>query len=81
MVEAPRPDASFIAALEAANLHPLWDRYQRVTPVHPNPRDPPFLWRWRDVEPYVGQSAGAVSLEDADRAMFERLNLVRDELE
>ena len=25
--------SSFIAELEAKNLHPLWDRYQRITPL------------------------------------------------
>src|SRR4051794_14554022 len=41
---------SFVAELEASNLHPLWDRYQRITPIKPQPRDAPFLWRWRDIE-------------------------------
>ncbi|MGH7087604.1 MAG: hypothetical protein ACREFQ_01745 [Stellaceae bacterium] len=67
MSDAPRSDAPFIAELETANIHPLWDRYQRITPIRPSPRDPPFLWRWCDVEPYAMRSAGAVSLEDAER--------------
>jgi gentisate 1,2-dioxygenase len=62
-----RKDAPFIAALEAAHIHPLWDRYKKITPIHPQPKDPPFLWRWRDVEPYAARSAGECSLEDAER--------------
>jgi gentisate 1,2-dioxygenase len=62
-----RPDAPFIAALEAANIHPLWDRYKRITPIHPAAKDPPFLWRWRDVEPYAARAASECSLEDAER--------------
>src|SRR5262245_9019966 len=31
----------FVAELEAKNLHPLWDRYQRITPVKPAPKDTP----------------------------------------
>ena len=28
-----RRDAALISALERANIHPLWDRYQRITPM------------------------------------------------
>ena len=46
-------DNSFVAQLEAANLHPLWDRFRTLTPVRPQPRDPPLLWRWKDIEPLL----------------------------
>jgi gentisate 1,2-dioxygenase len=57
----------FVAELEAKNLHPLWDRYQRITPVKPAPKDAPFLWRWRDVEPLLHRSVGEVSINDIER--------------
>lgn len=41
-----RPDAPLIAALEQANIHPLWDRYKRITPIAPRPKDAPMHWRW-----------------------------------
>ena len=62
-----RPDAALIAALEAANLHPLWDRYQRITPVQPRSRDEGLLWRWRDIEPLTARAAGEVPIEDVER--------------
>jgi gentisate 1,2-dioxygenase len=62
-----RVDASFVAALEAANLHPLWDRYQRITPIRPQPQDAPFIWRWRDVEPFLHQSVKEVAINDIER--------------
>ena len=46
-------DNSFVAKLEAANLHPLWDRFKKITPVRPQPRDAPLIWRWKDVEPFA----------------------------
>jgi gentisate 1,2-dioxygenase len=67
MTEPERRDAPFIAALEAAHIHPLWDRYQRITPIHPAAKDPPFVWRWRDVEPHAMRAATECSLEDAER--------------
>src|SRR6476620_11160281 len=58
---------SFVAELEASNLHPLWDRYQRITPIKPQPRDAPFLWRWRDIEPFLHRAVGEVSINDIER--------------
>src|SRR5262249_44412149 len=48
-------------------LHPLWDRYQRITPIKPQPPDAPFIWRWRDVEPLLQRSVGEVSINDIER--------------
>jgi gentisate 1,2-dioxygenase len=57
----------FVSALEAKNLHPLWDRYQRITPIKPQPKDAPFIWRWRDVEPFLHQSVKEVAINDIER--------------
>jgi gentisate 1,2-dioxygenase len=59
--------APFVAELEAHNLHPLWDRYQRITPMTPRPADAPFHWRWRDIEPFLHRSVGEVSINDIER--------------
>jgi gentisate 1,2-dioxygenase len=58
---------SFVSELEAQHLHPLWDRYQRITPIKPQPQDAPFLWRWREVEPLLQRSVGEVSINDIER--------------
>jgi len=58
---------SFVSELEAKNLHPLWDRYQKITPIRPQPKDAPFIWRWRDVEPFLHRSVGEVSINDIER--------------
>jgi gentisate 1,2-dioxygenase len=59
--------SSFVAELEARNLHPLWDRYQRITPIRPQAKDTPFHWRWREVAPFLDQSVGEVSINDIER--------------
>lgn len=64
---APRPDAALISALEAAHYHPLWDRYQRITPMAPRAADAPRHWRWRDFEPFVERAAREVPIEDVER--------------
>ena len=62
-----RGDAALIEALERAHIHPLWDRYKRITPVAPTPKDPPMHWRWRDLEPFAERAAREVGIEDVER--------------
>jgi gentisate 1,2-dioxygenase len=62
-----RPDAPLIAALERARIHPLWDRYQRITPMAPQAKDAPMHWRWRDIEPFAERAAKEVGIEDVER--------------
>ncbi len=62
-----RPDRALIAALEAARLHPLWDRYKRITPIQPRSAEESLLWRWRDIEPLTARAAGEVPIEDVER--------------
>ena len=62
-----RPDAALIAALEQSRIHPLWDRYERITPVAPRAKDAPMHWRWRDIEPFTSRAAREVAIEDVER--------------
>jgi gentisate 1,2-dioxygenase len=62
-----RGDAALIEALERAHLHPLWDRYQRITPVAPQAKDAPMHWRWRELEPFAERAAREVAIEDVER--------------
>ncbi len=62
-----RPDAALIAHLEASDVHPLWDRYKKITPIAPIAAGGPFHWRWTDMEPLVARAAAEVAMEDAER--------------
>jgi gentisate 1,2-dioxygenase len=62
-----RGDAALIEALERAHIHPLWDRYTRITPIAPRPKDAPMHWRWRDLEPFAERAAREVGIEDVER--------------
>ena len=62
-----RPDAGLVAALEAAHIHPLWDRYKRITPVQPNAPDIAFHWRWSEIEPFAKRALAEVAIEDVER--------------
>ena len=62
-----RPAAALIAALARSHIHPLWDRYKRITPVAPRAKDAPMHWRWRDIEPLAERAAKEVGIEDVER--------------
>jgi gentisate 1,2-dioxygenase len=65
---------SFVAQLEAANVHPLWDRFKKITPVHPQPRDAPFVWRWKDIERFAERAADEVAIDDVERRALILVN-------
>ena len=69
-----RPDAALIAALEKARMPPLWDRYKKITPLHPRALDGPAHWRWRDVEPFAERAAVEVPIEDVERRAIIMVN-------
>jgi gentisate 1,2-dioxygenase len=69
-----RPDAVLIDALERSHIHPLWDRYKRITPVAPQPKDAPMHWRWRDLEPFTERAAKEVGIEDVERRALILVN-------
>lgn len=59
--------APFLADLDKAHLHPLWDRYKRITPMQPQPQETPFHWRWRDTETLLHRAVDEVAIEDIER--------------
>src|SRR5687768_18059377 len=65
--DSMRADAALISDLERSNIHPLWDRYQRITPMAPKAKDAPMHWRWRDLEPFTARAAREVAIEDVER--------------
>ncbi len=69
-----RRDSSLIQALEQSHLHPLWDRYKRITPVAPKAKDAPMHWRWRDIEPFTQRAASEVGIEDVERRALILVN-------
>jgi gentisate 1,2-dioxygenase len=66
--------SDFVAQLEAANLHPLWDRFRTLTPVKPQAGDPPMLWRWRDIAPFAERSTQEVPIDDVERRALILVN-------
>jgi gentisate 1,2-dioxygenase len=74
MARKQRSDAPFIAELEAANFHPVWDRFKKITPLRPQAADAPFIWRWRDMEPLLNRAVAEVPIEDIERRAIIMVN-------
>jgi len=74
MARKQRSDAPFIAELEAANFHPVWDRFKKITPLRPQAVDQPFIWRWRDIEPLLNRAVAEVPIEDVERRALILVN-------
>jgi gentisate 1,2-dioxygenase len=70
---ADRP-TPFVAELEAANLHPLWDRFRKLTPPQPRPKDAPHHWRWNDIAPFANRAVGEVPIDDVERRALIMVN-------
>jgi gentisate 1,2-dioxygenase len=66
--------ASFTDDLASANLHPLWDRFTKITPVTPRAADAPMIWRWQDVAPYAARAAQEVPIDHIERRALILVN-------
>jgi gentisate 1,2-dioxygenase len=71
---AATQSSDFVAQLEAANLHPLWDRFRTLTPVRPQAKDPPLIWRWKDIEPFAARAVSEVAIDDVERRALILVN-------
>lgn len=64
----------FHAEMEQANLQPLWDRYDNLLVEEPAAQDPPMLWRWADLQPFIDRAARDVSMDQAERRVLMLVN-------
>ena len=72
--DAKAGENPFVAELEAANLHPLWDRFRKLTPIRPQPTDAPLIWRWKDIEPFAERAVDEVAIGDVERRALILVN-------
>src|SRR6478672_803180 len=66
--------SDFVAKLEAANLHPLWDRFRTLTPVKPQAKDPPLIGRGKDIELFTARAVSEVAIVDVEGLALIRVN-------
>lgn len=62
--------APLAAALEAAGLRSLWDRYEPLVSREPRALEAPLHWRWQTLAPLVERAVIEAGTEDAERRVL-----------
>lgn len=67
-------EGDFRAAIDAASLSPLWERFQKGgMPTEPTTM-PPHVWRWAELGPLTERAAREVPMEDVERRVLTLVN-------
>ena len=59
--------ADFYRRIDDDNLYPVWEAVKEMITKGPQTDAQPYLWRFDDIRPFVVESGGLVSGEDAER--------------
>lgn len=63
----------FRAAIEAASLAPLWERFTDGQPTEPSAL-PPYLWRWESLSRMADRAAKEVPMDQVERRVLTLAN-------
>jgi gentisate 1,2-dioxygenase len=64
----------FLAAMAERAVMPLWDRYHQLLAAEPKSPDRPFLWHWRELQPFIDRAAAEVTMDKAERRVLMLVN-------
>ncbi|RTE82544.1 hypothetical protein BHE90_002876 [Fusarium euwallaceae] len=65
---------SYLSALPAQHLDPLWSQMNMMVPPTPNPTTKPHMWKYRDALPHLETAARLVPEEKAERRVLMLVN-------
>jgi gentisate 1,2-dioxygenase len=65
---------AFYDKIAPANLAPLWEQLHSLVTPAPAPKCLPAVWRYRDVRPYLMQSGGLITAQEATRRVLMLMN-------
>lgn len=66
--------AEFHRTLREAAIWPFWEVSAEVMMSEPRAPDPPHIWRWRDLLPFIDRAGRMVSMDDAERRALMLVN-------
>ncbi len=66
--------AEFHRRLREAAIWPFWEVSGEVMMSEPCAPDPPHIWRWKDLLPFIEQAGRRVSMENAERRALMLVN-------
>lgn len=61
---------AFYERIDPQHMAPLWTRLKSLVPREPTPVGVAYRWRYRDVRPYVLESAQHISAKEAERRVL-----------
>src|ERR1700720_2887374 len=64
----------FYDRIAPANLAPLWENLHRMATAEPAPACVPAIWHYRDVRPYLMESGGLITAQEATRRVLMLMN-------
>lgn len=65
---------SYLSALPAQNLDPLWSQMNMMVPPTPNPTAKPHMWKYQEALPHLETAARLVPEEKAERRVLMLVN-------
>jgi gentisate 1,2-dioxygenase len=65
---------AFYDRIAPANLAPLWENLHRMVTPEPGPSCVPAIWHYRDVRPYLMESGGLITAQEATRRVLMLMN-------
>jgi gentisate 1,2-dioxygenase len=61
---------NFYQRIDARNVTPLWEVLHGLIMKEPRPAAQPYLWNWAQMRPWLLESAGLISAEEAERRVL-----------
>src|SRR4029077_2077401 len=63
-----------VARVKPETLLRLGVRFRPLPRVKPQAKDPPLIWRWRDIEPFTERAVSEVAIDDVERRALILVN-------
>src|ERR1700680_1716906 len=61
---------AFYDRIGAYNMAPLWERLHGLVPAQQTPPCLPAIWRYQEIRPYLMQSGGLITAQEATRRVL-----------
>ena len=65
---------AFYDRIAPANLAPLWEQLHSLVTAEPRPRVLPAIWHYDEIRPYLLQSGGLITAQEATRRVLMLMN-------
>lgn len=80
-VESSMQDSEehLLSELDGTHVLPLWKQMNKLNPPAPNARCAPYIWRYKNMRPYLLRAGDLVSEKQAERRVLMLVNPAKNE--